>query len=204
MVQKNEKFIKNDFILRMAASSGLPGGRHLSKADVTRFVDAVFVQICSELITKGELRVTNFGKFSVVTRKPHPAYDFANKKQMLIPEQKIIKWKQTKTLSRFVNDGIYPPQGFSCRVLTVELCKTLPWERETIDFLVRLFFRVLAEHLSGFSAASKVELRGFGVFRISRYKPKTVISPSDGKEYTSEERMVVRFKASKHLNKLVA
>jgi len=58
------------------------------------------------------------------------------------------------------------------------------------DWFVRRFFDVIAQ---GLEQDGRVELRGFGVFRISRRQQAGFQNPKDGRYYGAAEIVTVHF-----------
>jgi len=58
------------------------------------------------------------------------------------------------------------------------------------DWFVRRFFEIIAE---GLDRDGRVELRGFGVFRLTARKQAGFQNPKDGRYYGAAEIRTVRF-----------
>ena len=61
------------------------------------------------------------------------------------------------------------------------------------DWLVRGFFEAIAE---GLKRDGRVELRGFGVFRLSNRKQAGFLNPKDGRYYGGVDLKTIKFYAS--------
>ena len=88
---------KNDLVAAVADSAGL------TKADATKAVDAVFDNVTSSLQGGGEVRLVDFGTFSVVDRKATTGRNPRTGETIQIPASKQPKFKAGKGLKDAVN-----------------------------------------------------------------------------------------------------
>jgi len=88
---------KNDLIDAVAASTGL------SKADSTSAVDSVFESITSALKSGDDVRLVNFGTFSVSQRAASQGRNPRTGEPIQIPASKQPKFKCGKGLKDAVN-----------------------------------------------------------------------------------------------------
>ncbi len=88
---------KNDLIATVAESTGL------SKADSAGAVDAVFETITSALKGGGEVRLVNFGTFSVTRRAASQGRNPRTGEPIQIPASNQPKFKAGKGLKQSLN-----------------------------------------------------------------------------------------------------
>ncbi len=65
------------------------------------------------------------------------------------------------------------------------------------DWLVRRFFEAIA---TGLKEDGRVELRGFGVFKLSRRQQAGFHNPKDGKYYPAKDLRTIKFYGSSLLD----
>ena len=88
---------KNDLVAAVAESAGL------SKADSTNAVDAVFDTITGALKKGGDVRLVNFGTFSVTKRAASEGRNPRTGEKIKIPASKQAKFKAGKGLKDAIN-----------------------------------------------------------------------------------------------------
>ena len=88
---------KNDLVASVADSTGL------SKADSTSAVDAVFDTITDALKKGGDVRLVNFGTFSVTRRQASEGRNPRTGERIQIPASNQAKFKAGKGLKDSLN-----------------------------------------------------------------------------------------------------
>lgn len=88
---------RNDLIAAVADET------NMTKADAERAVNAVFDRITSALRGGGEVRLTGFGTFSVITRKATTGRNPQTGETIQIPANRQPKFKAGKQLKDAVN-----------------------------------------------------------------------------------------------------
>ena len=73
-------------------------------------------------------------------------------------------------------------------------------DSEEVESAVELFFN---EIISGLTAGSRIELRGFGSFAVKSRKPRIARNPRTGEKVQIGSRLLPFFKAGKKLNNLI-
>lgn len=81
----------------------LSAGTKMSKVDCKKMIES-FVDIVTKALKKGKSVVlTNFGTFSVITRKRRVGINPSTRRKMDIPERKVAKFKAGKKLRKSVH-----------------------------------------------------------------------------------------------------
>ena len=76
-----------------------------SKSDCKKMLEA-FIDIISKSLKKGKgVVLTNFGSFSITSRKSRTGVNPATRKKMLIPARRVPKFKPGKKLRQMVHNG---------------------------------------------------------------------------------------------------
>lgn len=70
--------------------------------------------------------------------------------------------------------------------------------RKESSWVVRRFFEAIAK---GLAEDGRVELRGFGVFRVSHRRQAGFLNPKDGQYYGGLDLKTIRFYPSSNLEK---
>ncbi|MBI5186973.1 MAG: integration host factor subunit beta [Nitrospinae bacterium] len=84
--------------------------------------------------------------------------------------------------------------------LVDKVSQKIDLNRKETEVIVNSFFDCITQALSD---GKKVELRGFGGFRVKKRKPRTGRNPKSGEKVTVPEKNVPFFKAGKELRNLV-
>ncbi len=74
------------------------------------------------------------------------------------------------------------------------------YTRKQTEIIVETFFDALKEALL---RGEKVELRGFGNFKVKTRKPRKARNPKTGESVDVPERQVIHFKAGRELRELL-
>ncbi len=84
--------------------------------------------------------------------------------------------------------------------LVDEVAKVAELTKKETEFMVKLIFDRIAGALAN---GDKVELRGFGSFRVRRRKPRRARNPKTGSGVNVPEKRVPFFKVGRHLREFL-
>lgn len=74
----------------------------LTKADVSRIVQGTLDLIIESIVEEGRIELRNFGVFEVKERKARKGINPRTKEEVLIPERKVVKFKEGKLMKEKV------------------------------------------------------------------------------------------------------
>ncbi len=85
-------------------------------------------------------------------------------------------------------------------LIDIILKKVPPLKRKDVEIAVNTIFEGMKEALI---RGEKIEIRGFGSFRVKKRRPRIAQNPRDGSKINLPERRYLLFRAGKELKRLV-
>ena len=74
-----------------------------SKKILDNLFDDILDVIVNNLIEHKKLKISNFGTFTIKSKKSRPGYNFKTKEKKLIKERKVVLFKPSKEFKNFIN-----------------------------------------------------------------------------------------------------
>ena len=74
-----------------------------SKKISDNLFDDILDIIVDNLIKYKKLKISNFGTFTIKSKKSRPGYDFKTKEKKLIKERNVVLFKPSKEFKKFIN-----------------------------------------------------------------------------------------------------
>ncbi|WP_065218074.1 MULTISPECIES: HU family DNA-binding protein [Butyricimonas] len=71
----------------------------ISQTDVQRVINVVLGTVLSTIKKEEPVKIMGFGTFSVQVRKERKGYDLWEKKSVVIPERKVVKFTPSKLIN---------------------------------------------------------------------------------------------------------
>ena len=75
-----------------------------SKKISDNLFDDILEVIVDNLIKHKKIKISNFGTFTIKSKKSRPGYNFKTKEKKLIKERDVVLFKPSKVFKNFINE----------------------------------------------------------------------------------------------------
>lgn len=92
--------VKTELIQRVAKGTGV------SKATVSKILEAILSEIVSAIVTDGTAVIRGFGTFSLRTARSKTGRNFISGELVEVPERKIPAFTPSDSLKKYVEESV--------------------------------------------------------------------------------------------------